>query len=137
MLTRRLRQLMFALGAVAILTAPAVSYAQIVPSCNPIPGQNNSCTINDLLSIPVRIYNLLLGLAAVVAMLMLIIGGVQYVLAFTGGDKAAEAAKARITHALIGLAIVLVAFLAVNTLLYTILGLNPNGAVATILHSFG
>lgn len=76
-------------------------------------------------SIPNVIKNgiqILVGVAGVIFFVMLVVGGIQY--AMSGGDKAAaQAAKDRITNALIGIVIVAVAF-ALTALLTAILGVN-------------
>ena len=65
---------------------------------------------------------ILVGVAGVIFFIMLLMGGIQY--AMSGGDKAqAQAAKDRITNALIGIVIVAVAF-ALTQLLNAVLGVN-------------
>jgi len=65
---------------------------------------------------------ILVGVAGVIFFVMLVIGGIQY--AMSGGDKAqAQAAKDRITNALIGIIIVAVAF-ALVSLISAILGVQ-------------
>lgn len=65
---------------------------------------------------------LILVLAAVIFFFVLVIGGIQWIL--SGGDKAgAETARKRITAALVGLAIVFVAW-AIGTLVNSLFGIN-------------
>lgn len=65
---------------------------------------------------------LVLVVAAVVFFFILVIGGIQWIV--SGGDKTGvETARKRITNALIGLAIVFVAW-AIVTLIYTLFGVN-------------
>ena len=64
----------------------------------------------------------LIGFAGLIFFIMLIIGGIQY--AMSGGDKAAaQAAKDRITNALIGIVVVAAAY-AIKALVTTVLGIG-------------
>jgi len=68
------------------------------------------------------IIRLLLVIAALVFFIMLVIGGIQWIM--SGGDKAAsENARKRITSALVGLAIVFSAW-AIAQLITTLFGVN-------------
>lgn len=59
--------------------------------------------------------NLLFIVAAVLAIIFLILGGIRWIT--SGGDpKGVEAARKQITYAIIGLIIVFLAFLIVNTI---------------------
>jgi len=65
---------------------------------------------------------LLFFFAALMAFIFIIIGGIQWITA--GGDKiAAQAARDRITAAVVGLLIVVAAF-AITTILSAVLGIN-------------
>ena len=63
----------------------------------------------------VNITNWVLGFSAAVAVLFLIIGGLQYVTA-SGNEKRADAAKKTILYAVIGLVVILLAYLVVGFL---------------------
>jgi hypothetical protein len=76
------------------------------------PAQTNS--LSSYLNIIIRI---LIGVAAVLAMIMIVMGGIEYMTSGLVSSK--EAGKKRITDALVGLLIVLVSYL----ILFTI---NPN-----------
>ncbi|MEX0649883.1 MAG: hypothetical protein WD200_02700 [Candidatus Andersenbacteria bacterium] len=86
--------------------------------------------IFDLL---VNIYNYLLALAALVAMLMLVWGGIQMLIFYFDESPvtALEGAKNTIRRAIFGLVIILMAYLIVNTILGA-LGLSD----ATITNIF-
>jgi len=70
----------------------------------------------DLATILQNVINGLLGIAGVIAVVMLIIGGFRYAAA-AGNEEAIEAAKKTITYAVIGLVIVALALLIVNTVI--------------------
>lgn len=67
----------------------------------------------DLEDIIVNIANILLGIIGVVAVLMLIIGGVRYV-ASAGDSKAIEGAKNTILYAIIGIVVAFLSWAAVS-----------------------
>ena len=65
---------------------------------------------------------LILALAAIIFFFVLVLGGIQWIM--SGGDKAgAETARKRITAALVGLAIVFVAW-AIGSLINSLFGIN-------------
>ena len=67
----------------------------------------------DLQYIVTQVFNLAFGLAGLIALIYLIIGGYQYITS-SGNPDAAEAAKGTIVNSIIGLIIVLTSFLLVN-----------------------
>lgn len=86
----------------AALAAPSLAMAQeLVPT--------NIIGINNIVLIVQAVIRFILVVAFVIAFVMLLIGGVRWILA--GGDeKAVASARSTITAALIGLVIVLVAY---------------------------
>lgn len=77
-------------------------------------------SINDVSTAVTNGIKAIVAVAGVIFFVMLVWGGVQYVL--SGGDKAAtQAARDRITYALIGIVIVAAAF-AIATLVGTVTG---------------
>lgn len=124
------------------LVAPLAVNAAIIP-CGP--GDNGAnannisgCSIGDLFQLLVNIYNFLLGLAALVAILILVWGGIQM---FTyhyqeSPDDYLNRAKLTVTRGIFGLVIIAAAYVITNTLL-TLLGLNRGSAVGQLLQSFG
>ncbi|OGE69218.1 hypothetical protein A3J21_01695 [Candidatus Daviesbacteria bacterium RIFCSPLOWO2_02_FULL_43_11] len=96
---------------VTAATAFAVSPTPIsIRVVAPLQGVNPSTTIGTLLS---NILTIVFVLAAIVVLFMLIIGAFQWIT--SGGDKeGVESARKRITHALIGFAILALAFLIVQ-----------------------
>jgi len=86
-------------------------------------------TFQDLLK---RILQILLAFAAAIALIFLVIGGFQYVMA-RGNEEATEKAKKTITGAVIGLALIIMSF-AIVTIVNNILTQNqPNGSGAANL----
>lgn len=141
--------------------------AAILPVCNPVPGQEeseclaqctdscsttgecitrctakcqNPCGVDDLLALPVNIYNYLLGLAALVAMLFIVWGGMRMFYFGYMEDSASEleAAKLTVRRAIGGFVIIATAYLLVATLLY-LLGLDrgTEGGAGFFLRSIG
>lgn len=87
---------------ITALTLPAAAMAQ-----NLVP--NSIGPINNIVQVVQAIIRFILLLAFVIAFVMLLIGGIRWILA--GGDeKSVEKARNTITAALIGLVVVLVAY---------------------------
>ena len=85
------------------LSIPSAAFAQT----NVVPTQISG--INDIVGIIRTVIRLILIVAFIAAFIMLLIGGIRWILA--GGDeKAVAGARGTITAALIGLVIVLVAY---------------------------
>ena len=103
MIKRAIKLIGPSIAAAAVLAAPTIALAQtnVVPS--------NIAGINNLLVVVRGIIRFILVVAFIVAFVMLLVGGVRWILA--GGDeKAVGSARNTITAALIGLVIVLVAY---------------------------
>lgn len=119
---------------------PLTAYAQLLPACNPVPGQPDSCEVADLFALLVNIYNYLLGLAALVAMLFIVWGGMRMFYFGYMEDSASEleAAKFTVRRAIGGFVIIATAYLLVATLLY-LLGLDrgTEGGAGFFLRSIG
>jgi lysylphosphatidylglycerol synthetase-like protein (DUF2156 family) len=88
------------------------------------PGTGYATTGIELSSIPGFIFTLLLLVGVVIAVAFLIYGGIKWVL--SGGDKAAvDAARKHIVAAIIGLVIIVLAFVIVS-FVFQLLGVgNP------------
>lgn len=102
--------------ALPTLAAPVLCPTQggiTPPGCGgKVPG------VQDIISF---IVNVLLFAAFVIALVFLIIGGIRWIL--SGGDKEATAkAKSTVTSALIGLAVVLAAWILINIILQILTG---------------
>lgn len=73
-------------------------------------GISSTRSVNELI---IRIINIILGIAAVVAVLMIIIGGFRYIIS-AGDEKQTSGAKKTIINAIIGLVIIILAFAIVS-----------------------
>lgn len=84
-----------------------------------VPCSGLNCTFSDFFQLFVNIYNFLLGLAAVVAVLLIIFSGVRMLLYYWSEqpEPELEAAKNTLRRAIFGLVIIVTAYLVVNTLL--------------------
>jgi hypothetical protein len=70
----------------------------------------NPAPLRDLETVFSRVVNIVLGAAGIVLFVMLVMGGIKYLT--SGGDpKATEAAQKTLTSAIVGLIIVITAFL--------------------------
>ncbi len=117
---------------IAMVLFPLVTFAQrsgIVP-CGPEEGGSggegnvSGCELNDLFGLLVGIYNFLLGMAGIVAFGFLIYGGIQ-ILLYSTSEENLKAGKSTVIQALIGLAIIALAYIVVNTLL-SVLGVSDD-----------
>lgn len=115
----------------SFLLIPLPADAQLVPCGGP--GQK-ACTISDLFTLAANIFNWLLGLAAVVAILIIVLAGLGMLTYqfFENPETVLQGAKYTLTRAIAGLVIVAAAFLVVNTLLI-ILNVNADGALGKFL----
>lgn len=98
------------------LPAYAAPYTPLVQ----IPGLGNEVTISSYL---IGMYNFLLSIVGIVAVLMLILGGMRYISA-AGNSSAIGDAKSMIESAIFGLLLALVSWLFVSTINPDILYLN-------------
>lgn len=72
------------------------------------------CTIRDFIRLGVKIFNWLLAVGGVAALLAFIVAGVRYLLAvYQGGDV--QGAKQAVVHAIVGLVVLLLAVVIVRT----------------------
>lgn len=118
--------LFITLASFSIPTANAQNNSGIV-KCGPENQQGTMCELKDLFELFIGIYNFLLGMAGIVAFAFLIYGGVQMLL-YSVEEEHVKQGKSTVTQALIGLTIILIAYVVVNTLL-TALGVadGPEG----------
>lgn len=109
------------------LTAAAGSAIALLAAASPAFAQNftfdeATTPFSDLGQLLGNVLVLLFAFAALLAFVFIVIGGIQWITA--GGDKAAaQAARDRITAAVVGLVIVVAAF-ALTLILTSILGVN-------------
>ena len=108
-------------SGVTLLSFPIATFASFWDDISPKLNQGSSKTVEDLI---VDVLNWMIGAAAVVCVVMLIVGGYSYMTA--GGDeqKVGKATKT-LTNAMIGLAICFIAVILVNFVLKNFLGVQP------------
>ncbi len=109
------------LAAFALLAATP-AFAETPSSITPITVDDSSLTIGKVLA---DIVGWVLGFSAVVAVLFLIVGGLQYITA-SGNEKRAEAAKSTILYAVVGLVVILLSFVIVGFIRQNIGGVITN-----------
>lgn len=117
----------YLLSAGSALAVPGTSFSIL-------PGTGYASTAIDLSKVPGFIFTLLLLVGVVIAVAFLIYGGIKWVL--SGGDKAAvDAARKHIVAAIIGLVIIVLAFVIVS-FVFQLLGvpnpLNGNFCIPTL-----
>jgi len=95
-----------------VLVAPLFANAQFT-----VPSAGNTGLPNEASAsaIIMRIIQILLAVAGLIAVIFLIVGGFRYILA-GGNEEAAESAKKTITNAIIGIVIVILAFVIVRVI---------------------
>lgn len=100
----------------AFLLSAFPSFAQIV-RC----GRRNqaACTLDDIYTTAASIAGFLIGASSIVAILFIVIGGIKLIFA-AGNSKQIEEGKQTLFNAILGLVIVLAAYLIVNVVLSTL-----------------
>ena len=96
-----------------MLLTPLLGFAQgfRVPDAGST-GLPNQANASDII---MRVIQILLAIAGLVAVIFLIIGGFRYITA-GGNEETAEAAKKTITNAIIGIVVVILAFVIVRVI---------------------
>ncbi len=98
-----------------------------------------SCDLEDLLSVPVRIFNFLLGMAGIVLLAVIVWAGMRFILYHFSEMPEAELnnAKMTLTRGIFGFLVIAFSYVMVNLLLYTLLGLSDDSQVGKLLQEFG
>ncbi|MBD3360280.1 hypothetical protein GF366_00590 [Candidatus Peregrinibacteria bacterium] len=105
------------IGAITLLSfIPTASAQFLTPGDQPTAIAEATGGEGSLRRLVLRIVNYFLGFLGILAVIMIIYGGVTYVTA-AGKDEAIGNAKKIIMYALIGLIIILLSFAVVNTIL--------------------
>ncbi len=81
-----------------------------------VPCDGADCRIDDIKKMAVNIFNYLMGFGAIVAIGAIVISGFQYIMS-QGDSKQLDEAKGKLQMAIIGLVILAVSVLLVNTIL--------------------
>ncbi|MFC1640780.1 hypothetical protein ACFL2D_01880 [Patescibacteria group bacterium] len=98
-----------ALSAYAIAIAPAAHALDTTLDVTGISKEEN------VTPVVIAVINWILAITAAVAILVLIVGGFRYITS-AGNDKRVQAAKTTITYAIVGLIIVLLAYVIAATI---------------------
>jgi hypothetical protein len=113
-------------GAITVLSAiPAANAQLLTPGDNPSVIANATDNQTSLRGLVMTIINYFLGFLGLIAVIMIIYGGVTYVIS-AGNDEAVGNAKKIIMYALIGIVVILLSFVLVNA----ILGAGTSSSVA-------
>lgn len=97
----------------------AAASAQAVEVSNPAPGFFVNFGNNSFQNVMVQIINILLGLAGLVALLYLIIGGFQYIMS-GGNEDQAKIGRKRALNAIVGLIIIILSYTIVSVVYRTL-----------------
>lgn len=98
--------------AFAIGLAPLAASALSLPNCTSLNGVN--CTAGQSLTgLILTVINWMLGLAGVIAVMFLIIGGFWYITS-AGNEETAEKGKGTAINAIIGLVIIILSYVIVS-----------------------
>jgi len=117
----------FGITAVGVAVSPVVSAVDIYQACKPgdtsvVCQAKNETGAEDLVK---NIINILLTVASVVAVIMIIIGGIRYATS-NGDSNQVTAAKNTIMYAVIGLVIAIFAYAIVNFVLFQTAGIDAS-----------
>ncbi len=100
----------------ALLVSPLLVAAQFPSAGVGNAGLNSGLPQDTNISVLIiRIINILLAVAGLVAVVFLIVGGFRYITA-GGNEESAEAAKTTITNAIIGIVVIILSFVIVRVI---------------------
>ena len=101
--------------AVALTMAPLAVSALQLPNCSSLNGVNCVSGNQTLTGLILYVINIMLGIAGVLSVLFLIIGGFWYITS-AGNEETAEKGKGTAVNAIIGLVIVILSYVIVNVI---------------------
>ena len=110
----KITKVLYAVAAVSLLVTPAVASAQFA-TLTPFSGTSSGSLIGSI----TNIVNAMLTLAAVIAAIFVIIGGVRYITA-QGDEDAVAAAKNTVIYAIIGVVVIALSAVIVNFIIAAI-----------------
>ncbi len=100
-------------AVVALTLAPLAVSALSLPSCNSLHGINCSSANGSVTGLILYVINIMLGIAGLIAVLFLIIGGFWYITS-AGNEETAEKGKGTVINAIIGIVIIILSYVVVN-----------------------
>lgn len=101
--------------AVTLTMLPLAASALSLPGCNTLNGVNCTTATSSLTGLILYVINIMLGLAGLIAVLFLIIGGFWFITS-AGNEEAAEKGKSTVINAIIGIIIVILSYVIVSVL---------------------
>ncbi len=101
--------------ALPLAAAAQGGFRPVVNPADPVGG------VNTASQIIIRIIEILLAIAGLIAVIFLIVGGFRYITA-GGNEEASESAKKTITNAIIGIVIIILAFVIVRVISNALIG---------------
>ena len=116
--TQKIANVVAIATVVTVLVLPLLASAQFATPGVQDTGLPEDANITELL---LRIINILLAIAGLVAVVFLIIGGFRYITA-GGNEEAAEAGKKTIINAIIGIVVIILSFVIVRVVSNALLG---------------
>jgi|SRR3989344_2473262 len=103
------------IGATVVTSLVALAPVAFAQFQLPYSGNTNLPNDSSLSGLIMRIINIALGVAGLVAVLFLIIGGFRYITA-AGNEETAEQAKKIIINAIIGVVVIILSFVIVRVI---------------------
>jgi len=107
-----LAQILSVILLVGVLVVPMVVGAQFQPPSAGGTGLPNDTSLSGFI---LKIINIALALAGLIAVLFLIIGGFRYITS-AGNEETAEQAKAIILNAIIGIVVIILSFVIIRVI---------------------
>ncbi len=108
-------------ATVIALAVPLLVSAQILPPPPSGLASGFSGSSNTVTGVIIRVVQIALSLAGLIAILFLIIGGFRYVTA-AGNEDASETAKKTILNAIIGIIVIILAYVILRVIENALLG---------------
>lgn len=123
-------------GCLLAVVLPLPVFAVGFLPCNPLAG--DPCMVQDLIILAVNIYNWLLGMAALVAVLTIIVAGLGMLTHsfFEQPEQVLTSSKHGLTRGITGFVIIACAYLIINIML-TALGVDTSTFVGGLLQTYG
>ncbi len=113
----------FAAHALGTATTPCANDGGVDPKIASL-FPSKFCSANDLI---VSVVSVILGIAAMVAVLFIVLGGFRYITS-AGNDEQAKVGRAMLTNAIIGLVIIILAYTIVSVVAGAVKSAGDSGS---------
>ncbi len=120
------------IAVTVFFSIPVPVDAQLV-SCGRGPDQTSACTLCDIVKGAADITNYLRNIMVFVALVVIVAMGIMYIVS-AGNPGMMETAKKGVYAALIGIVVILAAWIIVNTIMYVVFDVNSGNV--TVLKGF-